>query len=155
MGAPQRSAQHAGPARQWPAPRTRTNQCARESTAALNEQVGNRWLDLFADVAPCPVHGGGGAGTFRLFGDAAGTGGGVCSACGPFANGIALLEWLYGWSYQEASDAVRLWLADDLFAALCFTGEGKLQVCLNPGQDAATRGFKTNLGTVVRRRGAP
>ncbi|MCF7990889.1 MAG: toprim domain-containing protein [Thiohalocapsa sp.] len=55
---------------------------------------------------PCPVHGkarknGRGDG-FRLFPDADRTGGGICATCGAYPDGLALLQWLFGWSFPEA-----------------------------------------------------
>ena len=72
-----------------------------------------RWLAIFSALAPelsdavkrlgrhvpCPVHGG--TDGFRLFNDAARTGGGICNTCGSFADGIALLEWFTRQSFQE------------------------------------------------------
>ena len=72
-----------------------------------------RWLEIFSTLAPelndavkrlgrhvpCPVHGG--TDGFRLFNDAARTGGGICNTCGSFADGIALLQWLTRRSFQE------------------------------------------------------
>lgn len=72
-----------------------------------------RWLAIFSALAPelndamthlgrhvpCPVHGG--TDGFRLFKDAASTGGGICNTCGSFADGFALLQWLTRRSFQE------------------------------------------------------
>jgi phage/plasmid primase-like uncharacterized protein len=72
-----------------------------------------RWLAIFSALAPelndamthlgrhvpCPVHGG--TDGFRLFNDAASTGGGICNTCGSFADGFALLQWLTRRSFQE------------------------------------------------------
>lgn len=69
-----------------------------------------RWLEIlpalnngFQEAAarvgvhvPCPVHGG--VDGFRLFKDAADTGGGTCNSCGHFPDGFALLQWASGWS---------------------------------------------------------
>ncbi len=69
-----------------------------------------RWLEIlpalnngFQDAAarvgvhvPCPVHGG--VDGFRLFKDAADTGGGTCNSCGHFPDGFELLRWASGWS---------------------------------------------------------
>ncbi|KAA6183703.1 hypothetical protein F2Q65_14780 [Thiohalocapsa marina] len=55
---------------------------------------------------PCPVHGprpGSHRGDgFRLFADVDATGGGICATCGAFPDGLALLQWLFGWSFPEA-----------------------------------------------------
>ena len=54
---------------------------------------------------PCPMHGGGretGRGDgFRLFPDVERTGGGICATCGAYPDGLALLQWLFGWSFPE------------------------------------------------------
>lgn len=82
-----------------------------------------RWLEIlpalnngFQDAAarvgvhvPCPVHGG--IDGFRLFKDAADTGGGTCNSCGHFPDGFALLQWASGWSLpwtiQQAGQYLR------------------------------------------------
>lgn len=72
-----------------------------------------RWLEIFSALGPelndaikrlgrhvpCPVHGG--TDGFRLFNDAAHTGGGICNTCGSFADGIAMLQWLTRRPFQE------------------------------------------------------
>ncbi len=54
---------------------------------------------------PCPVHGDGrntGRGDgFRLFPDVDRTGGGICATCGAYSDGLALLQWLFGWSFPQ------------------------------------------------------
>ncbi len=54
---------------------------------------------------PCPMHGDGrkhGRGDgFRLFPDVDRTGGGICATCGAYPDGLALLQWLFGWSFPE------------------------------------------------------
>lgn len=50
---------------------------------------------------PCPVHGGRHGDGFRLFADVDATGGGICATCGAFPDGLALLQWLFGWSFPE------------------------------------------------------
>ncbi|MGB5833228.1 MAG: toprim domain-containing protein [Thiohalocapsa sp.] len=54
---------------------------------------------------PCPVHGDGrntGRGDgFRLFPDVDRTGGGICATCGAYPDGLALLQWLFGWSFPQ------------------------------------------------------
>jgi hypothetical protein len=47
------------------------------------------------------VHGGRHGDGFRLFADVDATGGGVCASCGAFADGLALLQWLFHWSFPE------------------------------------------------------
>jgi hypothetical protein len=50
---------------------------------------------------PCPVHNGRHGDGFRLFADVDTTGGGICATCGAFSDGLALLQWLFGWSFPE------------------------------------------------------
>jgi phage/plasmid primase-like uncharacterized protein len=54
---------------------------------------------------PCPMHGDGGkhgrGDGFRLFPDVDRTGGGICATCGAYPDGLALLQWLFGWSFPE------------------------------------------------------
>lgn len=94
-------------------------------SAALKEQVGDRWLDLLrslapeldeacdniADHVPCPVHGG--KDGFRLFKDAEETGGGICNTCGPFPDGIALLMWANDWTFLETVRNIQVWLDEE------------------------------------------
>jgi len=54
---------------------------------------------------PCPTHGG--KDGFRLFNDVEQTGGGICNTCGAFANGFDLLQWMNGWTFPEAKEAVE------------------------------------------------
>jgi len=61
-------------------------------------------IDKFGRHVPCPRHDS--PDGFRLFKNAPDTGGGICSTCGEFANGIDLLMWLHGWSFPEALRAV-------------------------------------------------
>lgn len=78
-----------------------------------------RWLEILPAVAPalgpacarvgrhvpCPVHGG--RDGFRLFKDAADTGGGVCNSCGRFSDGIAVLQWATGRGFSEVLQDVE------------------------------------------------
>lgn len=48
---------------------------------------------------PCPIHGG--KDGFRLFPNAAETGGGICNTCGFFSDGIALLQPVNRWTVRE------------------------------------------------------
>lgn len=82
------------------------------------QAAAGHWLSLLADLAPdlgpaidragrhvtCPIHGGNDG--FRLFRDAARTGGGICNTCGHFADGFALLAWVNDWTLVEALEAV-------------------------------------------------
>ena len=56
--------------------------------------------------APCPIHGGRHGDGFRLFADVDDTGGGICATCGAFPDGLALLQWLFGWSFPEVLQQV-------------------------------------------------
>ncbi|QXP89651.1 DUF7146 domain-containing protein [Methylococcus capsulatus] len=83
-----------------------------------NTTASGRWLEILGALAPslepalrkpgahvpCPVHGG--VDGFRLFRDCNVTGGGICNTCGAFATGLALLQWVNGWSRQEAAREV-------------------------------------------------
>lgn len=60
---------------------------------------------------PCPVHGG--RDGFRLYRDAADTGGGVCNTCGAHPDGFALLSWANGWTLVETLRAVARWAGVD------------------------------------------
>jgi hypothetical protein len=49
-----------------------------------------------------PRHGSRRGDGFRLFADVDATGGGICATCGAFPDGLALLQWLFDWSFPEA-----------------------------------------------------
>lgn len=84
----------------------------------VREAARGRWLPLLSDLCPelepalakpgrhvgCPVHGGHDG--FRLFRDAPVSGGGICNTCGASPDGFSLLQWLKGWSFPEALEAV-------------------------------------------------
>ena len=85
----------------------------------VKERARGHWIGILSALAgddlgpaiekrgrhvPCPRHDS--PDGFRLFKDAPDTGGGICSTCGEFANGIDLLMWLHGWSFPEALRAV-------------------------------------------------
>jgi len=90
----------------------------RIDASAVRELARGRWLGILGQLAPeletalarvgrhvgCPVHGG--KDGFRLFKDAAVSGGGICNSCGAFPDGFALLMWLKGWSFPETLEAV-------------------------------------------------
>ncbi len=61
-------------------------------------------INKLGSHVPCPRHDS--PDGFRLFRDAPDTGGGVCSTCGHFSDGFALLQWLHGWSFVETLKAV-------------------------------------------------
>lgn len=79
----------------------------------LKARAEGRWLEIFSLLAPeldeaiarlgrhvaCPMHSS--PDGFRLFRDAAETGGGICSSCGAFHDGFALLRALRSWSFPE------------------------------------------------------
>jgi putative DNA primase/helicase len=60
--------------------------------------------DQLGRHVPCPVHGG--TDGFRLFPDAAETGGGVCNTCGTFPDGFKVLGWATGRPLSEIVSAV-------------------------------------------------
>lgn len=90
----------------------------RIDASAIRELARGRWLGILGQLAPelgaalsrigrhvgCPVHGG--KDGFRLFKDAAVSGGGICNSCGAFPDGFALLMWLKGWTFPEALEQV-------------------------------------------------
>jgi phage/plasmid primase-like uncharacterized protein len=87
-------------------------------SGSVREAARGRWVPLLAGLCPelepalskpgrhvgCPVHGGHDG--FRLFRDAGLSGGGVCNTCGASHDGFSLLQWLKGWSFPEALEAV-------------------------------------------------
>lgn len=84
-----------------------------------------RWEPILRDLAPeleqalarpgrhvpCPVHGG--RDGLRVFKDVAATGGCICNSCGAYPDGFATLQWLRGWRFREALEAVGDWLGGD------------------------------------------
>lgn len=81
---------------------------------AVLEAADGRWKGIFDSLAPglavaqekpgrsvaCPVHGG--KDGFRIFRKTAGSSsGGVCQTCGFKADGIALIQWVNGWSFHQ------------------------------------------------------
>jgi hypothetical protein len=81
-----------------------------------------RWLQIIAHLAPqlaeacskpgkhvpCPCHGS--KDGFRLFENAADTGGGVCNQTGTLTNGFELLKWANKWSFEFALQEVANYL---------------------------------------------
>ncbi|MHB8069527.1 MAG: DUF7146 domain-containing protein [Desulfobaccales bacterium] len=53
---------------------------------------------------PCPMHGG--KDGFRLYEDFEKTGGGICNTCGAMPNGFQVLQWIRGWNFYQALEAV-------------------------------------------------
>lgn len=94
--------------------------------AMVKRLVGNNWARVLNELAPClkeacdnlgyhvpcPVHGG--KDGFRLFSDASETGGGICNTCGAFPDGLAILQWVNGWSFRETLDAISGYIRNDL-----------------------------------------
>jgi len=92
----------------------------------LKAHARGQWLQIIQTLAPqlshacqrpgvhirCPCHGT--RDGFRLYPDAAQTGGGHCNLNGGFANGISLLMWANGWDFKQTVDAIssHLGLAD-------------------------------------------
>jgi len=89
-----------------------------ERTSRIREATRGRWLDILSNIAPemdaaiarlgrhvgCPVHGG--RDGFRLFRNAADTGGGVCNTCGRYSDGFSLVMWVKGVGFNEALNLV-------------------------------------------------
>lgn len=83
----------------------------------VREAARGRWDQVLACLAPaleealqrpgrhvaCPVHAS--PDGFRVFRDVAETGGGICSTCGPAADGFAMLQWINDWRFDEAVNA--------------------------------------------------
>ena len=89
----------------------------------VRRAAGGRWLDVLGALGPsglkpaiervgrhvpCPINGG--KDGFRLFPDAAETGGGISNWAGTFPNGFLLLSWLNGWSFSETVNRVGTYL---------------------------------------------
>lgn len=102
-----------------------------------------RWLDIFRAFAPalddaclrvgrhvpCPVHGG--KDGFRLFEDAAETGGGICNTCNggiAMPTGWKVLEWINGWD----KDTAMMKVADFLNVSVYNSVRPKPQNQANP-----------------------
>lgn len=117
------------------------------------------WLQILERLAPelgdaidraprhvdCPFPGHGGAKDFRLFRDAAETGGGVCT-CGTSHDGFELLMKLYGWSFADTLKEVG-----DLIGApkkVFERREKKARVNGKPAQEVTA--LPENLGKPVR-----
>ncbi len=96
-----------------------TEQASRGLDAArVKEAARGRWISVLETLAPplaaacgrvgkhvpCPVHGG--KDGFRLFPDAAETGGGICNSCGDLPDGFNVLQWANRWTFPQALEAV-------------------------------------------------
>ena len=91
----------------------------------IKQAASGRWLEIISSLAPelaeacskpgrhvsCPCHGS--KDGFRMFPDAAETGGGVCNVTDSFADGFALLKWANNWAFKEALMAVSNYLGMD------------------------------------------
>jgi putative DNA primase/helicase len=101
------------------------NQAFKLDADQVRAAAEGRWLDILQRLAPeidsrafaklgrhvtCPVHGtgqkGGHGDGFRLYKDAAQTGGCICNTCGNYPNGFKTLQWLKGWTFTQALQAV-------------------------------------------------
>lgn len=79
----------------------------------IKAQAQGRWIEILQFLAPeldlaierkgrhvaCPMHDS--PDGFRVFQDVAATGGAICSSCGAFHDGFALLQALKGWDFPE------------------------------------------------------
>ncbi len=96
---------------QWP---SILSELAPELTPAI-ERLGKH--------TPCPVHGG--RDGFRMFNDANETGGGICNTCGSFPDGIALLQWVNGWSFPQCLEMIGEYLGLTGEATIPFSQKSK------------------------------
>ena len=94
------------------------NEKRKLESGPVREAARGRWMPVLAGLCPelepalakpgrhvgCPVHGGHDG--FRLFRDVGISGGGICNTCGASHDGFSLLQWLKGWSFPEALEAV-------------------------------------------------
>ncbi len=88
----------------------------------IKQHATGQWLSILPALAvelapaverpgrhvPCPAHGG--RDGFRLFADAAETGGGICNSCGSFPDGIAVLQWINGWTFPQTLELIGEYL---------------------------------------------
>lgn len=102
----------------------------------IKQAARGRWSDIFRTLAPelthaiesrprhvpCPNPGHASKDGFRLFGDFEDTGGGICSTCGNFPDGIALLRWIHGHSFRQT-----LMMLDDYLGHRPFRLPSRLQ----------------------------
>lgn len=102
------------------------NRNKRDSTS-LKRRMENHWLRAFSSLAPslqhaidnlgqnvpCPISGG--TDGFRLFPDAAITGGGVKQSWRIIPEGIDMLMWVNNWSFTQAFDELDAWLGNRTF----------------------------------------
>jgi len=91
----------------------------------IKQAASGRWLEIISSLAPelaeacskpgkhvaCPCHGN--KDGFRMFYDAAETGGGVCNESGSFADGFALLKWANNCEFKETLMAISNYLGMD------------------------------------------
>lgn len=116
------------------------------------------WLEIFSRLAPdlseaidraprhvdCPLPGHGGAKDFRLYRDAAQTGGAVCT-CGASHDGFELLMKLYGWNFTETLKEVG-----DLIGAPKIEHRRSTQAKAKPAQAEQQVIDQEDLGEPVR-----
>lgn len=90
----------------------------------LNQRARGQWSAIYSAIAPelaqatesrkhvpCPVHGGNDG--FRLFTDWQESGGGVCSTCGNFCNGVDLLMWLLDADFKDVANRIEEVIGSD------------------------------------------
>ena len=101
----------------------------------IKQAASGRWLEIISSLAPelaeacskpgkhvaCPCHGN--KDGFRMFYDAAETGGGVCNESGSFADGFALLKWANNWEFKDALMAVSSYLGMDTGGSIPFKSD--------------------------------
>ena len=89
---------------------------------AIKRHAQGQWLSIIAALSPqlseacqrpgqhvkCPCHGS--RDGFRMFQDAAESGGGYCNRTGAKSNGFALLMWANGWNFRQTINAVSSYL---------------------------------------------
>jgi len=96
------------------------------SVEQIKAHARGKWLEIIKSLAPelseacnrvgqhvkCPCHGT--RDGFRMYPDAAQSGGGYCNATGGYGGGISLLMWANGWDFKQTVDAIssHLGLAD-------------------------------------------
>lgn len=94
----------------------------RLDAAGVKEAARGRWISILETLAPvlgpacgrvgkhvpCPIHGG--KDGFRLFRDAAETGGAICASCGARPDGFDVLQWVNGWTFPRVLQEVAGYL---------------------------------------------
>ncbi len=117
----------------------------------VREAACGHWLDILSALGPalaeacgrvgkhvpCPVHGG--RDGFRLFSDAAQTGGGVCNTCGDRANGFAVLQWVNNWDFPRTLEEVAGFLRLGCAAVAVRSAPRPAEAQREAGDEAARR----------------